>query len=128
MKKLIIILCIIGLGLYHYKLIDFKNGFKYVTVNKTHDQDSFLDQLSYLSSIHSIYYYTNPLGDDYILVIHSTNGIELGKVTEEDLNQFSTVGIFIKRLTPQKVTTIPLAVFGIAILIVLVYHPKKEKA
>jgi hypothetical protein len=129
MKKLLVILFLLGFGLYNYKLIHFKNGFNYVNLGKTNEQysSSFLDQISYLSSIQSIYYYNNPLGDDYILVIHSTSGIEIGKVDQEDINYLNTVGIFIKRVAPQKVSTIPLAVFGIAILMVVLYNPQRKK-
>ena len=127
MKKILLIFMLIGFGLWNYRLISFKDGLNIVNLSSDPIEDHFFTQLSFFTGISNVYYYNNPMGDDYILVVHSkTEGIRMGTATSEQINNLNTAGLLFKGLKPQSVNIIPLWVYALGILFIL-FLPNNKK-
>lgn len=129
MKKFLLILIIIVLGLWNYKFIIFDEGIRFINFDSANDDSSTLvSQISLLKNLNKIYYYDNPVGKDYLMIIDSdTEGIMVEKATKQDIDAFNLAGIFVDNLTPKKVNVIPLWIYGVGILVIIFFPTKKRK-
>lgn len=121
--KLVLIIAIIMFALYNYRVFSFKKGFSKTSL----ESKSFNEFISKLTGIEKVEYYST--SDSSYKVYILTNGdAYLVDAKQEDIDTFSTLGIFSKSLKPEKFSPIPFY-FEIIACIVILFIPigKKKK-
>jgi len=127
LKKLLLLLIVLGIGLYNYKLISFDGGFRIASF-KSSPNTSLITQIAYISDINNIYYYNHPFGKDYLVVVDSpTQGLRIHEANEQEIENLKLSGMLFENLKPQKITTIPIYVYGILLFIILAYTSRRRR-
>lgn len=124
--KLILMIAIGMFGLINLRVYSFNKGFSKFNTGEDMTVTEFI---SLLTDIKKVEYYSRSFKDDeykYNVYIKTGGDCYLLKATQEDIDAFSTLGIFSSKLKPQKVAPIPIYVDLIAMFIVLIIPVRKK--
>lgn len=129
MKRLLKILLLAGIvvfSLVNLRFYTFQKGF---SVTKTKENQSLTKTLSLLTDIEKVEYYKSSFEDgnyNFRVYIKTGGDCYLLKATQDDIDAFSTLGIFSKKLKPKKISPIPIYV-DIIVFIIVLFIPVKKK-
>ena len=121
--KLALIVVVLAIGVWNYKLVSFSGGIKFPSEAPA----TFTDTIKELTNIQKIYYYNNPFGEDYVTIIETDEHLYLSTATQDELNVIDFAGIFASDLKPQPVTIIPWYVYLIVVLVIAFFPRLKRR-
>lgn len=119
--KLILIAGIALFGLINLRAYSFDKGFSKTELS---EEKTIIETIKTFTSLEEIEYYETTFDSDkyiYNVYIKTSEDSYLVKATQEDIDAFNTLGIFLNDLKPEKIKPVPiyveLALMGLILII-----------